>query len=56
MAGQRKKHTPLKDVLSGLHLRNLGQVFLMMSGFWLITQASVILPGMMIQHLHVPAG
>ena len=24
-------------------------------GFWLITQASVILPGMMIQHLHVPS-
>ena len=50
-----KSSAPLKDVLSGLHLRNLGQVFLMMSGFWLITQASVILPGMMIQHLHVPS-
>jgi MFS family permease len=49
-----KSEAPLREVLSGPHLRNLGQVFLMMSGFWLITEASVILPGLMIQQLHVP--
>jgi hypothetical protein len=51
-----KSAAPLKDVASGGHLRTLGQVFLMMSGFWLIAQPSNVLPKIMIQHLHVPAG
>jgi MFS family permease len=50
-----KSAAPLKDVLSGRHLRNLGQVFLMMSGFWLVGQPGGVLPSIMIQHLHVPA-
>ncbi len=50
-----KSEAPLKDLLAGPYLRSLGQVFLMMSGFWLITEASVILPGLMIHQLHVPA-
>jgi len=50
-----KSRAPLKQLLAAPHLGNLAQVFLMMSGFWLITQASVILPGIMIQHLHVPS-
>ncbi|MGH7044019.1 MAG: MFS transporter [Acetobacteraceae bacterium] len=49
-----KSKAPLKELLSGAYLRTLGQVFLMMSGFWLITEASVVLPGLMIQQLHVP--
>jgi MFS family permease len=49
-----KSEAPLKEVLSGTHLRNLGQVFLMMSGFWLIGQPGAILPSIMIQHLHIP--
>lgn len=50
-----KSAAPLRDVTSGSHLRSLGQVFLMMSGFWLTAQAAAVLPGMMIQHLHVPS-
>jgi MFS family permease len=49
-----KSEAPLKEVLSGFHLRNLGQVFLMMTGFWLVGQPGAVLPSIMIQHLHVP--
>jgi MFS family permease len=48
-----KSEAPLKEVLSGSHLRNLGQVFLMMTGFWLVGQAGAVLPSIMIQHLHI---
>jgi MFS family permease len=50
-----KSAAPLKEVLSGTHLRNLGQVFLMMSGFWLIGQPGAVLPSIMIQHLRIPS-
>ena len=50
-----KSEAPLKEVLSGPNLRSLAQVFLMMSGFWLIGQPSNVLPSIMIQHLHVPS-
>jgi MFS family permease len=50
-----KSAAPLKEVLSGAHLRNLGQVFLMMSGFWLVGQPGAVLPSIMIQHLHIPS-
>ena len=50
-----KSAAPLKEVLSGEHLRTLGQIFLMMSGFWLVGQPSTLLPSIMIQHLHVPS-
>lgn len=50
-----KSSAPLKEVLSGSQLRSLGQVFLMMSGFWLVGQPSTVLPSIMIQHLHVPS-
>jgi MFS family permease len=45
----------LKDVLSGKHLLTLGQIFLMMTGFWFVAQPSNLLPSIMIQHLHVPS-
>lgn len=48
-----KSEAPLKEVFSGHHLRNLGQVFLMMLGFWFASQTPTILPGIMIQQLHV---
>jgi MFS family permease len=48
-----KSAAPLREVLSGAHLRSLGQVFLMMSGFWLVGQPGAVLPSIMIQHLHV---
>jgi len=48
-----KSEAPLKEVFSGAHLRNLGQVFLMMLGFWFASQSPSILPGIMIQHLHL---
>jgi MFS family permease len=50
-----KSSAPLKDVLSGTHLRNLGQIFLMMSGFWLVGQPGAVLPSIMIQHLRIPS-
>jgi MFS family permease len=50
-----KSEAPLKEVLSGTHLRNLGQVFLMMSGFWLVGQPGGVLPSIMIRNLHVPS-
>jgi MFS family permease len=50
-----KSAAPLKEVTSGWHLRTLGQVFLMMSGFWLIGQPSNVLPRIMIHDLHVPS-
>jgi MFS family permease len=50
-----KSEAPLKDVLSGKHLLTLGQIFLMMTGFWFVAQPSNLLPSIMIQHLHVPS-
>lgn len=50
-----KSAAPLRDVASGNHLRALGQIFLMMSGFWLIVQPSNLVPRIMIQYLHVPS-
>jgi len=50
-----KSSAPLKEVLSGSHLRNLAQIFVMMSGFWLVGQPGTVLPSIMIQHLHIPS-
>ena len=50
-----KSEAPLKDVVSGRHLRTLAQIFVMMSGFWLVGQPSTLLPSIMIQQLHVPS-
>jgi MFS family permease len=50
-----KSQAPLKEVTSGAYGRSLAQVFLMMLGFWFASQSPTILPGIMIQHLHVPA-
>jgi MFS family permease len=50
-----KSTAPLKEVLSGSHLRTLGQIFLMMTGFWFVGEPSTLLPSIMIQHLHVPS-
>lgn len=49
-----KSSAPLKEVLSGSHLRNLGQVLLMMLGFWFGAQSAIgVMPGVLIQHLHI---
>lgn len=49
-----EKHAaPLKVVLSGRHLRTLGQIFVMMTGFWLVGQPSTLLPSLMIRQFHV---
>ena len=50
-----KSEAPLKEVFSGSHRRNLFQVFVMMVGFWFASQVASILPGILIQQLHVPA-
>ncbi len=50
-----KSQAPLKEVFSGVHRRNLLQVFIMMVGFWFASQVSSILPGILIQHLHLSA-
>jgi len=48
-----KSDAPLRELLAGANLRSLGQVFVMMSGFWLVVQPSTALPSIMVQHLHV---
>jgi MFS family permease len=51
----KKSEAPLKEVFSGIHRRNLLQVFIMMVGFWFASQVASVLPAILIQHLHVPA-
>ena len=51
-----KSGSPLKDVVSGAHLKSLVQIAIMMLGFWFGAQALIsIMPGVLIQHLHVPS-
>src|SRR5262249_9063919 len=51
-----KSGSPLKDVVSGAHLKNLMQIVIMMLGFWFGAQSLIsIMPGVLIQHLHVPS-
>ena len=51
-----KSSAPLKDVVSGDHLKNLVQIFIMMVGFWFGSQALIgIMPGVLIHQLHVPS-
>ena len=50
-----KSVAPLKEVFSGDHRRSLLQVFVMMTGFWFASQVASILPGILINQLHVPA-
>lgn len=51
----KKSPAPLRELFSGDHRRNLLQVFIMMVGFWFASQVASILPGILIQQLHVPA-
>jgi MFS family permease len=52
----RKSGSPLKDVVSGSHLKNLVQIFIMMLGFWFGAQSLIsVMPGILIQQLHVPS-
>ena len=51
----KKSAAPLREVFSGDHRRSLLQVFVMMVGFWFASQVASILPGILIQHLHIPA-
>jgi MFS family permease len=47
---------PLKDLFRGRNFRNLVQVFILMSGLWMTTQAAISgLPGLLQQFLHQPA-
>ncbi len=49
-----KSQVPLKEVLSGSHRRSMIQILIMMLGFWFGSQAAIgVMPGMMIQHLHI---
>ena len=51
-----KSSTPLKDVVSGDHLKNLVQIFIMMVGFWFGSQSLIsVMPGVLIHQLHVPS-
>ena len=50
----KKSHTPLRELLSGSHLRNLLQILVMMLGFWFAAQTVIgVMPGILIQHLHI---
>ena len=51
-----KSSAPLKDVVSGQHLKNLVQIFIMMLGFWFGAQSLIgVMPGVLIHQLHVPS-
>ena len=51
-----KSGAPLKDVVSGPHLKSLVQIFVMMLGFWFGAQSLIsLMPGVLIQQLHVPS-
>jgi predicted MFS family arabinose efflux permease len=51
-----KSRAPLKDVVSGSHFPSLVQIFIMMLGFWFGAQSLIsLMPGVLIQHLHVPS-
>lgn len=51
-----KSSAPLKEVLSGAHLKNMVQILIMMLGFWFGAQSVIgVLPGVLIQQLHVSA-
>lgn len=51
-----KSNAPLKDVVSGSHLKNLVQIFIMMLGFWFGAQSLIgVMPGVLIHQLHVPS-
>jgi hypothetical protein len=51
-----KSSAPLKEVVSGAHLRNLVQIFIMMLGFWFGAQSLIgVMPGVLIHELHVPS-
>jgi MFS family permease len=48
-----KSSAPLKDVVSGPHLRNLVQIFIMMLGFWFGAQSLIgVMPGVLIHKLN----
>jgi MFS family permease len=51
-----KSEAPLRDVLTGEHRRNLLQILIMMLGFWFGSQSAIgVMPGILIQHLHIPS-
>jgi MFS family permease len=51
-----KSNAPLKDVMSGSHLRNLAQILIMMLGFWFGAQSLIgVMPGVLIHKLNVPS-
>jgi MFS family permease len=52
----QKSGSPLKDVMSGHHLKSLVQIFIMMLGFWFGAQSLIgVMPGVLIQKLQVPS-
>jgi Major Facilitator Superfamily len=52
----RKSGSPLKEVVSVHHLKSLAQIFIMMLGFWFGAQSLIgVMPGILIQQLHVPS-
>jgi MFS family permease len=51
-----KTQAPLRDVLSGAHLKNMVQILIMMLGFWFASQSVIgVMPGILIQQLHIPS-
>jgi MFS family permease len=52
----KKSSAPLRELLRGQNFRNFLQVFVLMTGFWLQTQAvTSVLPGLLIQTLKLPS-
>jgi MFS family permease len=51
-----KSRSPLKEVVSGPHLKSLVQIFIMMLGFWFGAQSLIsVMPGVLIHQLHIPS-
>ena len=51
-----KSEAPLRDVLSGSHFKNMVQILIMMLGFWFASQSAIgVMPGILIQQLHIPS-
>ena len=53
-ASKGRQKSPLKQLFRGKNLRSFLQVFVLMSGFWLLLNASLaVMPGLLVREMHV---
>ncbi|MGH3663218.1 MAG: MFS transporter [Micromonosporaceae bacterium] len=52
--GASREHTPFRNLFTGLNRKVLIEIFVLMSGLWLITQATVsTIPGLLVSYLEL---